>query len=79
VSNFAIKFQLLSKAKGTQNLNGTEVFSFIPAEAIVQSRKEMEVKLIFKVASHHFKITQSLTAFRINSMSLSLLTSPTKS
>lgn len=26
VSNFAIKFQLLSKAKGVQNLNGTEVF-----------------------------------------------------
>ena len=60
VSNFAIKFQLLSKARGTQNLNGTEVFSFIPAEAIVQSRKEMEVKLIFKVITHfnHLKLAR---------------------
>lgn len=48
VSNFPIKFQLVSKAKGTQNLNGTQVFSFIPSEAIIPARQEMNVKLIFK-------------------------------
>ncbi|CAK81749.1 unnamed protein product (macronuclear) [Paramecium tetraurelia] len=48
VSNFPIKFQLISKARGVQNSCGTEVFQFIPQEAIVNAQQEITCKVIFK-------------------------------
>lgn len=37
-----------SKASGINNKNGSKVFSFIPAESIIDAHQEIDVKIIFK-------------------------------
>ena len=48
ISNFAIKFKVVSNCHGIYNLNGSKVFSYIPSEAQIEALKSIEVKLIFK-------------------------------
>ena len=38
----------MSKSRGIQNLNGQENISFIPSEAIIDAKKEIEIKIQFK-------------------------------
>lgn len=47
VSNFAIKFKVVSIAHGIYNKFGSKVFSFSPSEALVEANKEMEIKVSF--------------------------------
>jgi len=48
ISNFTVKFKIVSKAHGINNQNSSKVFSYIPSEAFIEAHKEVEIKLIFK-------------------------------
>jgi len=60
VSNFGFDVKLKSQNKGIQNLNRSEVFSFIPSEFSIQSHEEIDVKIIFKPDRISEKFTQSV-------------------
>lgn len=48
LSNFQLSFKLVSKAKGMQNKNGSQAFSFIPSEGKIPAHKTLDVKVIFR-------------------------------
>jgi len=48
LSNFQLSFKLVSKAKGVQNKQGSQVFSYIPSEGKIQAHKTLDVKVIFR-------------------------------
>ena len=60
VSNFGFDVKLRSQNKGIQNLNRSDVFSFIPSEFPIQSHEEIDVKVIFKPDRVSEKFHQSV-------------------
>lgn len=66
LSNFQLSFKLVSKAKGIQNKNRSQVFSYIPSEGKIQAHKELEVKVIFRpdrVSENFYEVVNNIIFF----------------
>lgn len=63
LSNFQLSFKLVSKAKGIQNKQGSQVFSYIPSEGKIQAHKTLDVKVIFRpdrVSENFYEVVKLL-------------------
>ena len=60
--NFPLNFRLISQAEGVQNRKGKKVFSYVPAEGIVEANKEKEIRVIFspdRISEKFYELVRS--------------------